>query len=366
MVLSPDGKALFVACANSTKVSVIDPSTGKGLQTIVCSLYPSAPNGNTPNSLALTPDGEMLFVANADANNLAVFNVADRANAKSLGFIPTGWYPTSVRFNKLDRRVYYTNGKGLVSKANRSGPNPNVPLANNLNEYIGSLFRGTLGILDAPTPEQMARFTKTAYQCSPLQRDDAVRAEDVSADNPIPRAVGGAPARGDGLHRREQPRLLVAQGAQFATAKRTAGQELARAMSNRLNAKQLIGLDEIIGEQVALVGHQPWMGEAVAWLTTGSTQRGSSFIFKRGGVAWLEGSPKPGFGRSSHTSAESPGCGYRRPGLSIFGPWRAPSPPRSKRLADESAPQSDSSPVPGKATDLASRPLAERCARSSS
>ena len=40
----------------------------------------------------------MLFVANADANNLAVFNVADRAAARPLGFIPVGWYPTSVRY----------------------------------------------------------------------------------------------------------------------------------------------------------------------------------------------------------------------------------------------------------------------------
>ncbi|HEY3787369.1 MAG TPA: beta-propeller fold lactonase family protein, partial [Urbifossiella sp.] len=165
MVLSPKGDALFVACANSTKVSVLDPATGKGLQTINCSLYPQAPSGNTPNSLAITPDGEMLFVANADANNLAVFNVADRALAKPLGFIPTGWYPTSVRFNKLDSRLYFANGKGLVSKPNRSGPNPMAPLANNLGEYIGGLFRGTLGVLDLPTPEKMAEFTETAYAC---------------------------------------------------------------------------------------------------------------------------------------------------------------------------------------------------------
>jgi hypothetical protein len=40
---------------------------------------------------------------------------------------------------------------------------------------------------------------------------------------------------------------LVAQGAAFARAKRIAGQELARALKNGLSAKQLIGLDEIIG-----------------------------------------------------------------------------------------------------------------------
>lgn len=190
MLLSPDGQALYVACANSTKVSVIDPATGKGLQTIACSLYPQAPNGNTPNSLAMTPDGEVLFVANADANNLTVLNITDRQNAKPLGFIPTGWYPTSVRFNKLDKKLYFANGKGLTPKANRSGPNPVQPLARNLNEYIGQLYNGTLASLDMPTPEQMARFSKTAYECSPLQKDDAVRAEGVEADNPIPKKVG--------------------------------------------------------------------------------------------------------------------------------------------------------------------------------
>src|SRR5262249_40092285 len=74
MALSPDGKVLYVACANSTKVSVLSVDGGKALQTISCSLYPGAPAGNTPNSLCLTPDGELLFVANADANNVAVFN----------------------------------------------------------------------------------------------------------------------------------------------------------------------------------------------------------------------------------------------------------------------------------------------------
>lgn len=190
MVLSPKGDVLFVACANSTKVSVLDAATGQGLQTIHCALYPTAPTGNTPNSLALTPDGEILFVANADNNNLAVFNVADAKMAKPLGFIPTGWYPTSVRYNPKDRTIYFANGKGLSSKANRGGPNPLLPRAKNLNEYIGQLFAGTVGIVPIPTPEQMATYTKQAFLCSPLRANNAVRAEGVAPDNPIPRKVG--------------------------------------------------------------------------------------------------------------------------------------------------------------------------------
>jgi DNA-binding beta-propeller fold protein YncE/phospholipase C len=191
LLLSPSGDALYVACANSTKVSVLDPKdSGKPLQTIHSALYPGAPNGNTPNSLALTPDGEVLFVANADANNLALFNVADRTNAKPMGFIPTGWYPTSVRYNAKDKNIYIANGKGLSSKANRSGPNPLLPRARNVNEYIGQLFTGTLGIVKMPTPAEMAAYSKTAYACSPLRRQNAVLADHVEPGNPIPKAIG--------------------------------------------------------------------------------------------------------------------------------------------------------------------------------
>jgi DNA-binding beta-propeller fold protein YncE len=190
MAFDPKGQVLYVACSNSTVVTVLDPATGNTVQTINAALYPKAPSGNTPNSLSLTPDGEMLFVANADANNVAVFNVTNPKEAKSLGFIPVGWYPTSVRFNKLDKTIYVSNGKGSVSKANPSGPNPVQPAARNLNEYIGGLFQGTLTSLPVPGPEEMAKLSKTAYACSPLQDQAAVRAEPVEKDNPIPQKVG--------------------------------------------------------------------------------------------------------------------------------------------------------------------------------
>ena len=189
LLLDPKGKALYVACANSTQVTVLDPATGNTLQTIHAALYPQAPAGNTPNSLAMTPDGEMLFIANADANNLAVFNIADPKEAKSLGFIPTGWYPTSVRYNKLDKTVYVANGKGNAAKANPSGPNPLLPSSGTL-EYIGGLFRGSVSAIPLPTPEAMARHSRIAYQCSPLNKENAPKLDGIPADNPIPKKVG--------------------------------------------------------------------------------------------------------------------------------------------------------------------------------
>src|SRR5262249_30826695 len=158
MVLSPDGKTLFVACANSTKVSVLDVGQGKALETIACSLYPAAAIGNTPNSLSLTPDGQMLFVANADANNVAVVKVAEPGKSQPLAFIPAGWYPTSVRYNPTDKRLYVANGRGATPLANPQGPNPLIRSNPTVREYIAGLYRGTLSSIDLPTPERMAEY----------------------------------------------------------------------------------------------------------------------------------------------------------------------------------------------------------------
>ncbi|VTS07602.1 bifunctional YncE family protein/alkaline phosphatase family protein [Tuwongella immobilis] len=192
MVQSADGNYLFVACSNSTRVSVLDLATGAAVQTVNCALYPTAPSGNTPNSLSMTPDGKLLFVANAAANNLTVLNVENPKKVQSLGFIPTGWYPTSVRYNPADRKLYVANGKGMISKPNRNGPNPYNPFERSLVDYIGSLFRGTVSTIPMPTPEQLAAYSKTAFACSPLRADAAPRSENVPANSPIPRIVGQA------------------------------------------------------------------------------------------------------------------------------------------------------------------------------
>jgi hypothetical protein len=195
MALSPDGKALFVACANSTKVAVLDTATGKGLETISCALYPAVPKGNTPNSLCLTPDGKMLFVANADSNNVTVFNVAEPGRAKPLGFIPVGWYPTAVRYNPADKRLYVANGKGSESFANPQGPQPTLPSRLTNREYIAGLMHGTLSIIDLPDPERMAAYSKTAYACSPLRADQGVTVPRPDG-NPIPAKPGeGSPIK---------------------------------------------------------------------------------------------------------------------------------------------------------------------------
>jgi YVTN family beta-propeller protein len=195
LLLAKGGKIVYVANANRNTVTVIDTSAGKAVETINTAIDPRAPAGSTPSSLALTPDESMLLVANANTNNLAVINVKEPGASTPLGFIPTGWYPTSVRVSRDGQTIYVTNGKGQSSRANREGPNPAVPGgAGRTREYIGGLFRGTLSIIPMPSATRMGVHSRTVYECSPIRRGDpmAVTGTRAADDQPIPGRVGDA------------------------------------------------------------------------------------------------------------------------------------------------------------------------------
>ncbi|HTR49554.1 MAG TPA: histidine phosphatase family protein [Kofleriaceae bacterium] len=47
-------------------------------------------------------------------------------------------------------------------------------------------------------------------------------------------------------------------------------------------------------DRTAVVGHEPWLGELIAWLVFGDAKHGDAIALKKGSVAWLEGSAAPG------------------------------------------------------------------------
>ena len=44
----------------------------------------------------------------------------------------------------------------------------------------------------------------------------------------------------------------------------------------------------------AVVGHEPWLGELVAWLAFGDRRHGDQIELKKGGVVWLDGTAVAG------------------------------------------------------------------------
>jgi YVTN family beta-propeller protein len=92
LCFAKDG-CLFVANAGANTVSVIE--NGALTETIRTSLDANAPVDSTPVALAITPDSRFLFTANADNNDVAMVSIAKRGDSEVLGFIPTGWYPST-------------------------------------------------------------------------------------------------------------------------------------------------------------------------------------------------------------------------------------------------------------------------------
>lgn len=193
MLLTKNGKHLFVANANRNSVSVLSTETGKVVETLVAELFQNAPPGNTPNSLALTPNEEILYVANANINAIAAFEVEHIGKSRALGFIPTGWYPTSVRYLK-GGQILIANGKGMLSKSNRHYTQPGAKaVPGNVSEYIAGLMQGTLGVLKVPTEEeklmeQLKKWTALTLTCMPptQQKIEAAQLD----GNPVPRKLG--------------------------------------------------------------------------------------------------------------------------------------------------------------------------------
>ncbi len=189
MVQSPDGKWMYVACANTNAVWVIDLEGKKAVAQIATALFPEAPPGSTPNALSLSADGKQLLVANADNNNIAVVDVAWPESSRVSGFIPTGWYPTGVLFSRDGRKIYILSGKGLTSLANPRGAQAGVGSAD--GQYTGSMLQGSLTVLATPTPQDLEKYTKTVYSLTPYS--DATRLAPASAPavaTSIPRKVG--------------------------------------------------------------------------------------------------------------------------------------------------------------------------------
>jgi phosphohistidine phosphatase len=43
----------------------------------------------------------------------------------------------------------------------------------------------------------------------------------------------------------------------------------------------------------AVVGHEPWLTELIAWLAFGDPRHGEAIDLKKGGIVWLEGNSVP-------------------------------------------------------------------------
>jgi len=186
LLLTSEGKHLITSCANDNSVYIINTTSKTVIEKLQTACFPDAPAGSTPNALAISENNSRLYVANADNNSLAVFDISEIGESRSLGFIPTGWYPTSVKV--LNKKIWMTNGKGSASAANPRGPNP-YHTNTDSTQYIGGLFKGSLTVIDEPDESILKTYTEAVYKNTPYSKDLELQYLGEEG-NPIPQKVG--------------------------------------------------------------------------------------------------------------------------------------------------------------------------------
>jgi YVTN family beta-propeller protein len=196
MVLSDDG-LLYVACSNDNSVVVVDTKTRAAIEKVSTTLHPHAPEGATPNALALDRTNGLLYIANADNNDVEVVHAGGRAKHEVLGFLPSGWYPSALAVLPKQSRLYIGNSKGGGSYSNIRGPESPLPPGPEGRGSIKSLQRGSVEIVNTSTLRaDLKQWTKKVLENTPYNDSLLAQAKEPAQPTIVPSSVGaGSPIK---------------------------------------------------------------------------------------------------------------------------------------------------------------------------
>lgn len=154
------GDYVYVSNGGNDNISVIDVKQNEVTSSIELKLDERLGNlkGMIPFGLALDPDQKRLYVAEAGINAVGVIDIK---SGKVLGHIPVGWFPSKLKITRDGRTLVVANAKGWGS-----GPNggPDFEARHERSNYIGSLMRGSVSMIDVPDDQQLAAMTERVIE----------------------------------------------------------------------------------------------------------------------------------------------------------------------------------------------------------
>jgi hypothetical protein len=129
LAVSPGGREVMVADANSDQVSIVGVNADGSLAPAVNLTLHGAPGeatGSSPDAVAY--DGaSRAYVALAGDNAVAVLD-RNASGWQVEGYVPTGWYPTAVAVSPRDHGVLAVSAKGLGSRYPANDPSYPYPV----------------------------------------------------------------------------------------------------------------------------------------------------------------------------------------------------------------------------------------------
>ncbi len=169
LLLSQDQTELYAASWGSDTLSIIDTETDKVTATIL--LRPAESrglSGTTPLGLALSPNGKTMYVAMADMNAVAVVDLEDK---EVEGYIPTGWYPTSVVSTRNNDALLVACAKGIVARDPNDKKTDFGPTSTTGDsKYSQNRLEGTVSKVHLPTKTELGQLTAKVLQNNFVER----------------------------------------------------------------------------------------------------------------------------------------------------------------------------------------------------
>lgn len=148
---------LYVANAYSDSLSIIDLQTNEVVRTINLSVpIAGGTFGSGPNAVAVTDDGRA-YVTLGQANAIAVVNLQGRDANPVLGYIPTGYFPTSISYDKPRRQLVVADDKGLGSRGDTT-------LTNGVVGYNTHADMGVVNLIAEPNADALTLFSKQVVE----------------------------------------------------------------------------------------------------------------------------------------------------------------------------------------------------------
>ena len=156
LLLTRDGGRLYVSNSLGDTVSVVDTRTDAVVGTVF--LRPKSVRdvpGVTPLGMALSADEKTLYVALADMNAVAVIDAQD---AELRGYVPAGWYPTSLAVTGDGERLLVVNAKGTRVRNPNNRTDPHDPKTK--TGAALSVLEGNVLSVELPTGKELEESTE--------------------------------------------------------------------------------------------------------------------------------------------------------------------------------------------------------------
>ncbi|MBV8833985.1 MAG: hypothetical protein JO108_32695 [Acidobacteriaceae bacterium] len=147
------GSNLYVANAYSDSLSVVDLNSGEVVRTINLGVpIGGGVFGSGPNGVAVAGDSRA-FVTLGQANAIAVVNLSGRDANPVIGYIPTGYFPTSISYDAAHKQLVVADDKGL-------GAQGSVGTAVGVTAFNTHQDTGVVNLIPLPNANQLATYTQ--------------------------------------------------------------------------------------------------------------------------------------------------------------------------------------------------------------